>query len=88
MSPPTAPSERPLPLRREDAGASAAQRFRAQRIAHWDGVARSSEAPGWSAYYHRRLADVYRFLAPPSPRVLELGCGEGDLLAALGAEEA
>ncbi|MBN2036763.1 MAG: glycosyltransferase [Chitinispirillaceae bacterium] len=33
--------------------------------------------------YRKRLAEVYRFLIPPGSRVLELGCGQGDLLAGL-----
>jgi SAM-dependent methyltransferase len=34
-------------------------------------------------YYQASLASVYRFLIPPGMRVLELGCGQGDLLAGL-----
>jgi SAM-dependent methyltransferase len=34
-------------------------------------------------YYRRRLADVYRSLIPPGARILDLGCGQGDLLASL-----
>jgi ubiquinone/menaquinone biosynthesis C-methylase UbiE len=34
-------------------------------------------------YYRQRLIEIYRFLVPEGMRVLELGCGEGDLLAAL-----
>jgi SAM-dependent methyltransferase len=33
--------------------------------------------------YHRRLAELYRFLVPVGQRVLEVGCGRGELLAAL-----
>jgi SAM-dependent methyltransferase len=32
--------------------------------------------------YHRLLRSYYAFLIPPGARVLELGCGTGDLLAA------
>ena len=38
---------------------------------------------GPRAYYQRRLAEIYSFLIPPGMRVLEVGCGRGDLLAAL-----
>ena len=51
---------------------------------HWDAVARKMDSwTGWSAAYHERLAEVYRFWVAPSQRVLELGCGNGNLLAAL-----
>ena len=54
------------------------------RIAHWDRVARQREqAPDWSGAYHQRLQQVYRSLVPAGQRVLEIGCGRGDLLAAL-----
>ncbi|MBV8820543.1 MAG: glycosyltransferase [Acidobacteriaceae bacterium] len=33
--------------------------------------------------YQKCLQHVYRFLIPPGSRVLELGCGNGDLLAAV-----
>jgi SAM-dependent methyltransferase len=57
---------------------------RKTREEHWEAIARSTTAvrrPG--RYYHGRLAEVYRFLIPPGRRVLEIGCGTGDLLAAL-----
>jgi SAM-dependent methyltransferase len=54
------------------------------RRAHWDAVAASADrSKTWSRGYHERLAQLYRFLIPPGQRVLELGCGEGDLLAAV-----
>src|SRR3954453_11331813 len=63
---------------------AAAQAYRADRIAHWNEIARRTEHhEGLARYYHRRLAEIYRFLIPPGQRVLELGCGRGDLLAEL-----
>jgi SAM-dependent methyltransferase len=34
-------------------------------------------------WYHRRIGEIYRFLISPSQRVLEIGSGTGDLLAAV-----
>jgi ubiquinone/menaquinone biosynthesis C-methylase UbiE len=59
-------------------------KHRQARIAHWDSVARKMEDwRGWGAYYHARLNFLYKFLTTAGQRVLEIGCGEGDLLAAL-----
>lgn len=57
--------------------------YQQQRQAHWDAIAAQGRAWKGSAAYHRRLAEIYRFLVPAGQRVLELGCGQGDLLAAL-----
>jgi ubiquinone/menaquinone biosynthesis C-methylase UbiE len=63
---------------------AAAMRHRVQRIGYWDRVASiRSRWEGLGGAYHRRLERVYRFLVPPGRRVLELGCGRGDLLSAL-----
>ncbi len=37
-------------------------------------------------FYHRLLERYFRFLVPPRSRVLEIGCGLGDLLAAVKPE--
>ena len=34
-------------------------------------------------WYHRRLAEIYRFYVAPNMNVLEIGCGDGRLLAKL-----
>jgi SAM-dependent methyltransferase len=58
--------------------------YQRQRIDHWDGIARRADSwPGLGRYYHRRTADIYSLLVPAGSRVLEIGCGEGGLLARL-----
>jgi len=66
-------------------GAEAAhENYRQARQAHWNAFARSLDTwTGWGGYYHRRLIQVYQFLVGPGQRVLEIGCAQGDLLAAL-----
>jgi len=53
-----------------------------RRAEHWDRIW-SSSPPSLGGYYHRWLERVYRFIIPKGARVLELGCGCGDLLASL-----
>ncbi|MCA1631646.1 MAG: bifunctional class I SAM-dependent methyltransferase/glycosyltransferase family 2 protein [Acidobacteria bacterium] len=66
-------------------GDAARRRYREERVAHWDDVARRFGArAGWGGACHRRLAEVYGSLIPQGKRVLEIGCGQGDLLASLG----
>lgn len=61
----------------------AAKNYRERRVAHWEEVARKIHGKSAAGYYHRRLRQVYKFLVPPGLKVLELGCGEGNLLASL-----
>ncbi|MFC1828012.1 glycosyltransferase [Thermodesulfobacteriota bacterium] len=63
---------------------TAKHRYQKKRIAHWDKVAPYAENPDRpSAFYHQLLEKYYRFFVPPGLRVLEVGCGLGDLLASL-----
>lgn len=65
----------------------AADSYRAARVAHWNSVSKMMERPHrLSRRYRRRLIELFRFLCPPGKRVLELGCAQGDLLAALDHE--
>ncbi|MFH2042023.1 MAG: glycosyltransferase, partial [Acidobacteriota bacterium] len=57
--------------------------YMAKRIAHWDQVALRKKNIRCGRYYHKRLTKIYQFLVYPGQRVCEIGCGEGDLLAAL-----
>ena len=64
---------------------AAAKAYLETRMQHWDTVALSGResAKGLRHAYQRYLQRKYRFLVPAGSRVLEIGCAEGDLLAAL-----
>lgn len=63
---------------------AAARAYQQERIAHWDEVARKRDSwQGLGSWYHRRLETIYRFHISPHQNVLEIGCAEGHLLAAL-----
>ena len=58
--------------------------FTEERKRYWEDYARS--AAKWirlRSYYQSRLAEIYKLSIPPGMRVLELGCGDGSLLAKL-----
>lgn len=63
---------------------SAGQTYQQTRRAHWNSVAQKRDHwRGMGKWYHARLIEVYRFLVNPNQRVLEIGCGRGELLASL-----
>jgi SAM-dependent methyltransferase len=58
--------------------------YQKKRIFHWNMIARKDKwKVGWGNYYQKRLQKVLQFVVPPGQSVLEIGCGQGDLLAAL-----
>jgi SAM-dependent methyltransferase len=58
--------------------------YRINRIRHWDRVSKQKEKPRQASnFYHRLLRHYYRFQIAQGARVLEIGCGHGDLLASL-----
>ena len=62
----------------------AKRNYQRERMAHWDIVSprkQNENRPG--AFYHKLLQHYYRFFIPSGLRILELGCGHGDLLASL-----
>lgn len=63
-------------------GGTAYRNYQKDRISHWDRVAQNPDK-GVGAYYHRRLQDVLQLIISPGLRVIELGCGRGDLLASV-----
>ena len=73
-----------LPVKSVESRDPALDEFLEAARAHWDRVARRSERGHWAArLYHRRLEKIYRFAVAPGLRVIELGCGTGNLLAAV-----
>lgn len=64
------------------------QVYQKTRSSHWDSISRGEAGKNsLGSYYHRSLIDLYRFHIPPGLKILELGCGKGDLLAALEPSE-
>ncbi|MBF0458405.1 MAG: glycosyltransferase [Nitrospirae bacterium] len=55
-----------------------------KRIEYYDAQARRADTrPGLGRYYRQRTTEIYRHLVAEGLRVIELGCAQGGLLAAL-----
>ncbi|MCX5862302.1 MAG: glycosyltransferase [Deltaproteobacteria bacterium] len=59
------------------------EKYRQDRRLYWDRMAVMQDQFKAAAFYRRRLIEIYRSAIPPGKRVIEIGCGKGDLLAAL-----
>jgi SAM-dependent methyltransferase len=58
--------------------------YQKERQEHWNKVAHSlSSWKGWGNYYHKRLSAILQNQIPINQKVLEIGCGNGDLLISL-----
>ncbi len=59
-------------------------KYRAERMAHWNRIAtRKNDPERAGAFYQKLLEYYYGMMIQPGLRILELGCGGGDLLASL-----
>lgn len=71
----------------QDTNISAAntkRHYQQTRIAHWNTVTQNkSTHHQLGRTYHKYLRKIYRYLVPANARILEIGCGEGDLLSSL-----
>lgn len=59
------------------------QAYRRQRQSHWESIAAAGGGRRPGSAYHDMLSRLYRDIIPPGQRVLEIGCGAGELLASL-----
>ncbi|MBL8063403.1 MAG: methyltransferase domain-containing protein, partial [Anaerolineales bacterium] len=58
--------------------------YQQTRMAHWNRIAQKRDTwRGMGGWYHKRLLEIYKFLVSPNQRILEIGCGMGNLIANL-----
>lgn len=68
----------------QETSSQTAKLHHAERSALWDKVAQKMRRwRGCGGYYHRRLNEIYARMIPEGSKILEIGCGNGDLLASL-----
>ncbi|MHB8856324.1 MAG: glycosyltransferase [Bellilinea sp.] len=59
------------------------QAYKTERINHWNKIATEDRSNIFSSSYHRRLMEVYKNQVLLGSNIIEIGCGNGDLLASL-----
>lgn len=60
------------------------ENYQERSIEYWNSVALNTDTEsGWGRYYYKRIEEIYRLCVMPGRRVIEIGCGQGNLLAAL-----
>lgn len=57
--------------------------YQNERMAFWNTTAKKSKTNIFNTSYHQRISEVYINLIPQESKVLEIGSGNGDLLASL-----
>jgi ubiquinone/menaquinone biosynthesis C-methylase UbiE len=72
----------PSDMKRPDTFTTEHKRYVARRIEHWNRVA-SRRIGVVSRHYRSRLVEIYRHVIGEYDSILEVGCGNGDLLSAL-----
>ncbi len=58
------------------------EKYCKRRADHWSAQV-DRQAGLLSLYYHRRLTEIYRHVIGECDSILDLGCGQGNLLGAL-----
>jgi ubiquinone/menaquinone biosynthesis C-methylase UbiE len=59
------------------------QEYKQKRIQHWDTITEQGLLCSITKTFRERTKKILKFAINPGLRVLEIGCGEGDLLASL-----
>lgn len=77
-------NKKPFGKNKAASSAKSMEEYNKQRIELWDFIAKQPDQwTSFNRFYHQRLMEIFKFFVNPGSRILELGCGYGDLLAYL-----